>query len=157
MNISSLSSFFFYKLQNFCFNSVTSNLVHRYMDILCKCMHTSSDFFLQVLTSGFTRSRILHHIYLHRSPGNSFPSPLCPGLRPGSAPPCWRPPGHSRLSPRRSTATQLSGCPPDYGRRILSSFGTTPKAPPPAAPLQRPVQGHTTRGQEPGGGRWWQA
>ena len=69
MNISSLSSFFSTSYKTF-FSSVTSNVVHRYMDILykCKCMHTSSDFFLQVLTSGFTRSRILHHIYLHTQP-----------------------------------------------------------------------------------------
>ena len=54
MNISSLS--FFSTSYKTIFFSVTSNLVHRYVDILykCKCMHTSSDFFLQVLTSGFT-------------------------------------------------------------------------------------------------------
>ena len=64
------------------------------------------------------------------SPGISSPPPLCSGPRPGSAPPCWRPPGHSRLSPRRSTATQLSGCPPDYGRWISSLFATVPTAVP---------------------------
>jgi len=45
-----------------------------------------------------------------------------------SAPPCWRPPGRSHPSPRRSTEPLLSGCPPVYARRILCSFATTPTA-----------------------------